>query len=54
MNMASKNYGVRYLRSRELIETSGQEMVAPHLDKGQCYGLTDVASKVWRLLVRPK
>jgi hypothetical protein len=32
----------------------GGEIVALNVDRGQCYGLNEVASRVWELLAEPR
>jgi hypothetical protein len=44
-----------FRKTRELLESEvNDEVVALDVDKGQCYGLNAVGSRVWRLLETPK
>ena len=44
----------KLVRSQELLEADvNGEIVALHIDKGQCYGMNEVASRVWALLAEP-
>ena len=45
---------VRYLRSPDAIysEIDG-EFVALDINKGQCYGMDGIASKIWSMLAEP-
>jgi hypothetical protein len=44
----------RIARSGELLEAEvNGEIVALSIDKGQCYGMNDVASRAWTLLAEP-
>jgi hypothetical protein len=44
----------KFVRCEELLEADvNGEIVALHVDRGQCYGLNGVASEIWRLLERP-
>ena len=44
----------RIIRCEELLEADvNGEIVALHIDKGQCYGMNSVASRVWALLAEP-
>ncbi len=41
-------------KTADLLESDVHgEIVALNVDKGQCYGLNEVGSRVWRLLDRP-
>ena len=43
-----------FRKSAELLESDvDEEIVALDIDKGQCYGLNAVGSRVWRLLDTP-
>ncbi len=45
----------RLVRREELLEADvNGEIVALHIERGQCYGLNSVASEIWRMLERPK
>jgi hypothetical protein len=54
--MASEFSGETVFRKvGELLESDvDEEIVALDVDKGQCYGLNAVGSRVWRLLDSPK
>lgn len=44
----------RIIRCEDLLEADvNGEIVALHIDKGQCYGMNNVASRVWALLAEP-
>ena len=44
----------RLVRREELLEADvNGEIVALHIERGQCYGLNSVASDIWRMLERP-
>ena len=44
----------RIIRCNDLLEADvGGEIVALHIEKGQCYGMNAVASRVWALLAEP-
>lgn len=44
----------RMIRCEELLEADVDgEIVALHIEKGQCYGLNGVASRIWAMLARP-
>lgn len=44
----------RIIRCDDLLEADvNGEIVALHVDKGQCYGMNAVASRVWALLAEP-
>ena len=46
--------GPRIIRCDDLLEADvNGEIVALHIDKGQCYGMNGVASRVWQLLAEP-
>jgi hypothetical protein len=46
--------GARIIRCEDLLEADvNGEIVALHIDKGQCYGMNAVASRVWQLLAEP-
>ena len=53
--MASKFSGETVFRKvADLLESDvDEEIVALDMDKGQCYGLNAVGSRVWRLLDTP-
>ena len=45
----------RFVRCEELLEADvNGEIVALHVERGQCYGLNSVASEIWRMLEEPK
>jgi hypothetical protein len=45
----------RLVRREELLEADvNGEIVALHIERGQCYGLNAVASEIWRMLEKPK
>ncbi len=45
----------RLVRREELLEADvNGEIVALHIERGQCYGLNAVASEIWRMLQEPK
>jgi DNA-directed RNA polymerase delta subunit len=44
----------RLVRCDELLEADvNGEIVALHVERGQCYGLNSVASEIWRMLAEP-
>ena len=44
----------RIVRCEELLEADvNGEIVALHVERGQCYGLNGVASEIWRMLAEP-
>ena len=44
----------RIIRCDDLLEADvNGEIVALHIDKGQCYGMNNVASRIWQLLAEP-
>jgi hypothetical protein len=44
----------RLIRCDDLLEADvNGEIVALHIEKGQCYGLNGVASRIWNLLSKP-
>ncbi len=44
----------RIIRCDDLLEADvNGEIVALHVEKGQCYGMNAVASRVWALLAQP-
>lgn len=44
-----------YQRSADAIHSEVEgEIVALHVEQGQCFGMNDVASAVWRLLDTPR
>ena len=44
----------RIIRCEDLLEADvNGEIVALHVDKGQCYGMNAVASRVWAMLAEP-
>lgn len=44
----------RIIRCDDLLEADvNGEIVALHVEKGQCYGMNAVASRVWALLAEP-
>ena len=44
----------RIIRCDDLLEADvNGEIVALHVEKGQCYGMNGVASRVWELLAEP-
>jgi hypothetical protein len=44
----------RIIRCEDLLEADvNGEIVALHIDKGQCYGMNGVASRIWALLAEP-
>lgn len=45
---------MRFAKTAGLLEADvNGEIVALHIEKGQCYGLNEVASRVWALLDQP-
>jgi len=45
---------IQLIRSRHLLEADvSGEIVALDVEKGQCYGMNTVASRVWSLLSKP-
>ena len=53
MNQSLETYQ-RYVRARDVVfsEIEG-EFVALNIDRGQCYGMDSIASRVWRILETP-
>ena len=48
------NENTRMIRCQDLLEADvNGEIVALHIEKGQCYGLNEVGSRVWALLAEP-
>ncbi|HEX8400891.1 MAG TPA: PqqD family protein [Allosphingosinicella sp.] len=44
----------KIIRCDDLLEADvNGEIVALHVEKGQCYGMNTVASRVWELLAEP-
>jgi hypothetical protein len=44
----------KFVRREELLEADvNGEIVALHVERGQCYGLNGVASEIWRMLEQP-
>ena len=44
----------RIVRCEELLEADlNGEIVALHIERGQCYGLSAVAADIWRMLAEP-
>lgn len=44
----------RYKRSEQALHSEvGTDVVALHIDRGQCYGMEDVTADVWRMLAEP-
>ena len=44
----------KLIRCDELLEADvNGEIVALHIEKGQCYGLNAVASRIWAMLAEP-
>lgn len=44
----------RYKRSEQALHSEvGGDVVALHIDRGQCYGMEKVTADVWRLLAEP-
>jgi hypothetical protein len=53
MNLENGNMA-RLIRCDDLLEADvNGEIVALHIQRGQCYGLNAVASDIWRLLAQP-
>lgn len=45
---------VKYMRTKEIIFSDlGEDVVALHIPKGQCYGMENVTAAVWKMLDRP-
>jgi hypothetical protein len=45
----------KYVRREKLLEADvNGEIVALHVERGQCYGLNGVASEIWRMLEQPR
>jgi hypothetical protein len=45
---------IRFLRCSDTLTAEvGGEIVALNVDKGQCYGLNEIASRVWELIAEP-
>lgn len=48
------DHHARVVRATELLEADvNGEIVALHVERGQCYGLNGVASEIWRMLAEP-
>ena len=48
------NWDGRIVRCEELLEADlNGEIVALHIERGQCYGLNAVAADIWRMLAEP-
>ena len=48
------NPNARVVRRQEMLEADvNGEIVALHVERGQCYGLNSVASEIWRMLAEP-
>lgn len=48
------NQDARIVRCEELLEADlNGEIVALHIERGQCYGLNTVAADIWRMLAEP-
>lgn len=48
------NHDARIVRCEELLEADlNGEIVALHIERGQCYGLNTVAADIWRMLAEP-
>ena len=48
------NHNARVVRCEEMLEADvNGEIVALHVERGQCYGLNAVASEIWRMLAEP-
>jgi hypothetical protein len=46
---------MRFIRCSDTLTAEvGGEIVALNVDRGQCYGLNEVASRIWELLAEPK
>lgn len=44
----------RIVRCEEMLEADlNGEIVALHIERGQCYGLNAVAADIWRMLAEP-
>ncbi|HEY0444968.1 MAG TPA: PqqD family protein [Allosphingosinicella sp.] len=49
------NETARIIRCDDLLEADvNGEIVALHIEKGQCYGLNGVASRIWSMLAEPR
>jgi hypothetical protein len=47
-------HDARVVRAAEMLEADvNGEIVALHVERGQCYGLNGVASEIWRMLAEP-
>lgn len=50
----SEHDRARIIRCDDLLEADvNGEIVALHVEKGQCYGMNAIASRVWALLAEP-
>jgi hypothetical protein len=48
------NENSRVVRCQELLEADVDgEVIGLHIERGQCYGLNEVASEIWRMLASP-
>ncbi len=49
------NASARFLRCEDMLEAEvNEEIVALDVARGQCFGMNEVASEVWRMLAQPK
>ena len=54
MSLSPLSSGFSVVRGKGLIEAEVDgELVALHIDKGICYGLNKVGSRVWQLIENP-
>ncbi|MBI3676004.1 MAG: PqqD family protein [Proteobacteria bacterium] len=54
MSLSPLSSDFRVVRGKGLIEAEVDgELVALHIDKGVCYGLNKVGSRVWQLIETP-
>ena len=49
------NANTRFLRCEDMLEAEvNDEIVALDVARGQCFGMNEVASEVWRMLAEPR
>lgn len=49
------NASARFVRCEDMLEAEvNDEIVALDVARGQCFGMNEVASAVWRMLAEPK
>ena len=49
------NANARFLRCDDMLEAEvNDEIVALDIARGQCFGMNEVASEIWRMLAQPR